>query len=958
MIVPMRHSYLLTLALICIVILTQNCSNPDLSPELSQSNETVVGAAAHWVSADRMIWDAPDNAASYRLYFSNIAGLIVTDSTINGGEFFEITPNADLSDKLSEKFRHISNRPAFSLNADRNQIHKALKGQLVAVASDEDGRLVKATKVQTHGVIDDLFVYDGDLGPVYDGNDIELSLWAPTAQSVMLRVYDEEKNLREEVEPIKSSPADGVWRFHGPADWDRSFYRFIVQVYHHETGEIEQFEATDPYSVSLATDSEYSQFVDVSSNDLKPQGWDDLVKTLPDHADITLYEAHMRDFSIIDKTVPQQHRGTYMAFTHNGANGSDRSDGMAHLQRLSNAGLTHLHLLPLNDIASIIENQDERVDLDDPFSRLCEVTGAENLQDECTRYGKSSIREVFKQLAEDDPVTKEIQRIYAESGPGGSLKQNDGFNWGYDPFHFNVPEGSYATDPEGPQRILELREMVKHLHEIGLNIVVDVVYNHTHATGDSKFSVLDKVVPGYYHRLNPDTGQVETSTCCSNTAAEFAMMERLIIDSVIFWATEYKIDSFRFDLMGHHPKSIMENLQNALSELTPEEHGVDGSKIYIYGEGWNFGEVADDRIFEQATQFNMGGTGIGNFNDRSRDAIRGGFHSWTGREQGVANGRFLYPNEDVTADLDQEKQALFDQADRIRVGMTGNLATYPYINKNGELVEGSNDFIGYALNPVESVNYIDKHDNETLWDNTQTKLPFDMEMENRVRVHMLSTAFINYGLGVPFHQLGTDLLRSKSMDRNSYDSGDWNNAIDYTLETDNWAIGLPQRQDNENQWEVQGQIMSNPTIHIEKEHMELAHQLFQEQLQIRYSSPLFRMQYAEEIHRRVGFHNTGPGQTPGLIAMSLSDGSCAGGDLDPQHDGILVLFNADLRPMQFTAGIGGLELHPQLKAGSDPIVQSTTIVDGTITVPPITAVVLVKPQSGGQGEFPCNPVVE
>jgi len=259
---------------------------------------------------------------------------------------------------------------------------------------------------------------------------------------------------------------------------------------------------------------------------------------------------------------------------------------------------------------------------------------------------------------------------------------------------------------------------------------------------------------------------------------------------------------------------------------------------------------------------------------------------------------------------------------------------------------------------VESVNYIDKHDNETLWDNTQTKLPFDMEMENRVRVHMLSTAFINYGLGVPFHQLGTDLLRSKSMDRNSYDSGDWNNAIDYTLETDNWAIGLPQRQDNENQWEVQGQIMSNPTIHIEKEHMELAHQLFQEQLQIRYSSPLFRMQYAEEIHRRVGFHNTGPGQTPGLIAMSLSDGSCAGGDLDPQHDGILVLFNADLRPMQFTAGIGGLELHPQLKAGSDPIVQSTTIVDGTITVPPITAVVLVKPQSGGQGEFPCNPVVE
>jgi pullulanase/glycogen debranching enzyme len=135
------------------------------------------------------------------------------------------------------------------------------------------------------------------------------------------------------------------------------------------------------------------------------------------------------------------------------------------------------------------------------------------------------------------------------------------------------------------------------------------------------------VVPGYYQRLNPDTGQVETSTCCSNTAAEFAMMEKLIIDSVKLWAEQYKIDSFRFDLMGHHPKSTMINVQNALAELTTEEHGVHGDKIYLYGEGWNFGEVADDRIFTQATQFNMGGTGIGNFNDRSRDAIRGGFHS-------------------------------------------------------------------------------------------------------------------------------------------------------------------------------------------------------------------------------------------------------------------------------------------------------------------------------------------
>lgn len=436
------------------------------------------------------------------------------------------------------------------------------------------------------------------------------------------------------------------------------------------------------------------------------------------------------------------------------------------------------------------------------------------------------------------------------------------------------------------------------------------------------------------------------------------MMEKLIIDSVKLWAKQYKIDSFRFDLMGHHPKYVMENLQDVLAELTPEKDGVDGKNIYIYGEGWNFGEVADDRIFEQATQFNMGGTGIGNFNDRSRDAIRGGFHSWTGREQGFANGRFLYPNEDVPGSPENEKAALLDQADRIRVGMTGNLATYPYINKKGEQVEGSNDYIGYALNPVESVNYIDKHDNETLWDNTQTKLPFDMEMDDRVRVHLLSTAFINYGLGVPFHQLGTDILRSKSMDRNSYDSGDWYNKVDFTLESSNWAIGIPTAWDNEDNWDAQAKFMANPNIHIRKDHMEFTNRVFRNQLMVRYSTPLLRLGDAEQIHRRVGFHNTGPDQVPGVITMTISDGSCTAADLDPELDGALLVFNADLEPQEIDLGIDNLKLRDILKNGSDTVVQSAAAVNGVITIPPLTAAVFVKPQSGEQGEFPCNTLME
>jgi pullulanase-type alpha-1,6-glucosidase len=941
-------------------MIVQNCTGPDSSPQTSQSNGTITGAAAHWVSADRIIWDAPEDAASYRLYFSDTAGLIVTDTNVNGEEFYELTPNAELSNSLAAKFRHISDRPVFSLRQSISDIDYALEGQLLAVALNDEGEPIDATKVQIHGVLDDLYLYDGDLGPVYDGNSISLSLWAPTAQSVTLNLYNGDKELIEKVDPIGSAPANGVWTFEGGSEWDRMYYTFNIRVYHHESGFIEEYEVTDPYSVSLSTDSRQSQFVNLNNSDLKPTGWDSLIKPLPEHSDITLYEAHMRDFSMNDLTVPEEHRGTYMAFTHNGESDRDLSDAMSHLQQLSDAGLTHLHLLPLNDIASIHESREERVDLSDPFERICEVADVQGLDEACAEYGTTTIEDVFDELASDDPVTQEIQRIIAQenSDGGHAFASTDGFNWGYDPFHFNTPEGSYSTDPEGTARILELRRMVQALDEIDLYIVVDVVYNHTHATGGNRFSVLDKVVPGYYQRLNPDTGQVETSTCCSNTAAEFAMMEKLIIDSVKLWAEQYKIDSFRFDLMGHHPKSTMINVQNALAELTTEEHGVHGDKIYLYGEGWNFGEVADDRIFTQATQFNMGGTGIGNFNDRSRDAIRGGFHSWTGREQGFANGRYLYPNEEATASSDEQRQSLLDQADRIRVGMTGNLATYPYINKNGNRVDGSNDYIGYALNPVESVNYIDKHDNETLWDNTQTKLPEEMTMDERVRVHLLSQAFINYGLGVPFHQMGTDILRSKSTDRNSYDSGDWYNRVDFTLETDNWAIGLPPAWDNESNWEAQTEFMTNPNIDIRKEHMEFANRVFRDQLRVRYSTPLLRLGDADEIHNRVGYHNTGPNQVPGLILMTISDGSCTSDDLDPEIDGVLIVLNADLEPQEIDLGIDGLQLHTALQNGADQVVKESIMTNGTITVPPISAAVFIKPQSVSQGSFPCNPVME
>ena len=150
-----------------------------------------------------------------------------------------------------------------------------------------------------------------------------------------------------------------------------------------------------------------------------------------------------------------------------------------------------------------------------------------------------------------------------------AVAARDGFNWGYDPLHYTTPEGSYATNPEGTTRTRQFRRMVQGLNGAGLRVVIDVVYNHTPAAGQDPKSILDRVVPGYYQRLNPTTGQVETSTCCSNTATEHAMMEKLMIDSVLTWAKEYKLDGFRFDLMGHQPKSAMEHLRQRSGQAHP-----------------------------------------------------------------------------------------------------------------------------------------------------------------------------------------------------------------------------------------------------------------------------------------------------------------------------------------------------------------------------------------------------
>ena len=239
-----------------------------------------------------------------------------------------------------------------------------------------------------------------------------------------------------------------------------------------------------------------------------------------------------------------------------------------------------------------------------------------------------------------------------------------------------MPEGSYATDADGSARVLEFREMVQSLNQSGLRVVMDVVYNHTNSAGQNPNSILDKLVPGYYHRLNGD-GVVLGESCCADTATENAMMEKLMVDSVVLWAQAYKVDGFRFDIMGFHLKSNMLKVRAALDALTPAKDGVDGKSIYLYGEAWNFGVMANNGRGVNAIQVNMAGTGIGSFSDRIRDAVRGGGPFSPRRDQGFATGLFTEPNGTFGGSAADEKAELLRLTDLVRLGLAGNIAELP-----------------------------------------------------------------------------------------------------------------------------------------------------------------------------------------------------------------------------------------------------------------------------------------
>jgi pullulanase len=486
---------------------------------------------------------------------------------------------------------------------------------------------------------------------------------------------------------------------------------------------------------------------------------------------------------------------------------------------------------------------------------------------------------------------------------------------------------------------------------------MDMVYNHTSASGQHAQSVLDRIVPGYYQRLN-DQGVVERSTCCDNTATEHVMMDKLMSDSVLLWARHYKMDSFRFDLMGHQPRSAMVRMKNRIEKAL-------GRRIDFIGEGWNFGEVANGARFVQASQLSLNGTGIGTFNDRLRDAVRGGSASDTPEriqaDQGYISGLVLQPN--AHARTGQTPQDLMKVADQVRASLAGSLRHYRMTTASGEQralqdIPYGLQPTGYAQEPSEVVNYTENHDNMTLWDSLAFKLPRATTAAERARVQVLGAALVAFSQGVAYFHAGQDILRSKSLDDNSYDSGDWFNRLDWTYQTNHFGSGLPPQQDNGHLYPLMRELLQHPALQPAPSDIAFARDAFRDLLKIRASTSLLRMPTAVDIQQRLRFFNVGPTQNPAVIAVHLNGVGLAGA----RFDEMVLLINVDTHShtvADSTLKGKAYQLHP---VHLDPAAADTRPVQlarhdtstGRFEVPARTALAYVLKASDA-GTLPTNP---
>ncbi|WP_083688451.1 alpha-1,6-glucosidase domain-containing protein [Solilutibacter tolerans] len=831
---------------------TAACNGEDtvsLSTDASGVRET----RAYWLDGRHLRWPGKPATGHYRLLASAQGGLRAALGDRPAAPDLQVIALAtgEADDATRSRFAFTGEGVGLQLRGDVD-VRMLLRGQVLLAQLDTRGRVIDATYLQHPGALDDLYASadDGrDLGAWQASpGQAEWRLWAPTAQNATLCVYDGAG--QGSALPMQREDDSGAWTASLPGRQQGRVYAYEVDVFVPGTGGVRN-RVSDPYSTSVTANGVRSVLLDLQDPATQPEGWAASAQTRPaalEHqTDMVIYELHVRDFSIGDMTVPVNERGKYLAFTH------QDSAGMRHLTALRKAGMTDIHLLPVFDIATVPE-----VGCITP--------------------------EIPTAAPDSDAQQAAVMAVAAR----------DCFNWGYDPLHYGAPEGSYASDATDPvKRVRELRAAVQGLHRAGLRVGMDVVYNHMSASGQAPHAVLDRLVPGYYQRLD-EAGKVTTSTCCANTATEHRMMARLMRDTLVRWVRDYRIDSFRFDLMGHQPLE-------AMLRSREEVERVAGRRIPFIGEGWNFGEIADGKRFVQAAQLPLAGSGIASFSDRMRDAARGGGccdsgeallarQGWLTGMVGAPNGRGELP----------AREAQMQAADMIRIGLAGTLRDYRMQTSDGQVtplsaIDYAGGPAGYTRQPGEVVNYVENHDNPTLFDVGVMKMPLATSASERARMQLLGAALVAFSQGVAYYHGGIDVLRSKSLDRNSFDSGDWFNRLDWRYRDNGFAAGLPPPQDNGKDWALLKPLLQAEGIKPSASDITFMRDAFLDLTQIRASTPLFRLHDAEAVQRRLRFENTGPGQDPAVIVGHL-DGR---GLSDAGFEQVLYFLNtsADARVM-------------------------------------------------------------
>lgn len=522
--------------------------------------------------------------------------------------------------------------------------------------------------------------------PCYNGDDLELvytpersvfTLWAPSAEDVRLNLYSagEGGNPVEQYEMTASDA--GTWKITIDRDLKGFFYTFQIEIDGAWLGETPGI-----WAKAVGVNGNRAAVIDWAETN--PEGWEaDRPPELKMYSDIILYELHHRDFSI-DPSSGIKNKGKFLALTEKGTRSPDgEATGLDHLLEL---GVTHVHIMPSFDYATIDETK---------------------------------------------------------------LEDNN-YRWGYDPKNYNVPDGSYSTDPADPViRIREFKEMVKSLHENGLRIILDVVYNHTASTDYSNFNL---TVPGYFYRHNTDGSYSNASGCGNETASEREMVRHYIIESVKFWAKEYHIDGFRFDLMGIHDIETMNRLREELTKIDPT--------IFIYGEGW----LADDSPLppeKRAVRDNAGQMeGIAVFCDDFRDGVRGS--NFDDQDAGYASGNIDGHYESV------------------KLGITG-ATEHPQVNYNALLYSSK----PYAGAPSQAVNFVSCHDGYTLLDKIKLSVLGERASEEIIPIDKLAHTIMMTAQGIPFIRGGEEVMQDKHGEPNTFRSPDSVNRIDWSFKTAN-----------------------------------------------------------------------------------------------------------------------------------------------------------------------------